>query len=172
KSQRMHKMHTEKQMKNTLHKMATGFLTLALFFAFEQTASAKDLTGSAAVLKGYLEGVKELAKDNFEKGLAGLKSFDADLKNLSDAAVAKEKEAVQKELAKALESKDIRALRGALKSVSEKVYELHQKLGSGKMGVNAYTCPMANGKWLSLSKNVENPYYGSSMFDCGEKLTK
>ena len=166
----MNKM--EKQMKNTIQKITTAFFSLGLLFAFQQGASAKDLTGSAAVLKGYLESVKELAKDNYEKGLAGLKSFDADLKNLSDAAVAKEKEAVQKELGKALESKDIRALRGALKSVSEKVYELHQKLGSGKMGVNAYVCPMASAKWLSLSKNVENPYYGSSMFDCGEKLTK
>lgn len=159
-------------MKHFIQKITSGIFAFGLLFAFQQTASAKDLTGSAAVLKGYLEGVKELAKDNFEKGLAGLKTFDADLKNLNDAAVAKEKEALQKDLAKALESKDIRTLRGALKSVSEKVYDLHQKLGSGKMGVNAYSCPMAGAKWLSLSKNVENPYYGSSMFDCGEKLSK
>lgn len=159
-------------MKQRIQKITAGIFSVALMFGLPQALSAKDLTGSAAVLKGYLEGVKELAKDNFEKGLAGLKSFDADLKNLSDTTVAKEKEAVQKELTKALESKDIRSLRGALKSVSEKVYELHQKLGSGKMGVNAYTCPMAGAKWLSVSKNVENPYYGSSMFDCGEKLTK
>ena len=129
--------------------------------------------GAAVVLKGYLEGVKELAKDNFEKGLAGFKKFEADLKNFNDASLAKEKEAVSQELTKALAAKDLASLRSAVRTLSEKVLELHEKAGFAKLGVSAFVCPMkGGGKWLSLSSAVENPYYGSMMFDCGEKIKK
>ena len=35
-------------------------------------------------------------------------------------------------------------------------------------------CPMANSNkgadWLSLNKEIENPYFGSSMLKCGETI--
>ncbi len=162
-------------MKTQLSKKLWTLLALPLLawtVGVGQAVSAEP-KGAAVVLKGYLESMRELAKDNYDKGLAGLKKFEADLKNFSDASLAKEKEAVSQELTKALAAKDLSSLRSAVRTLSEKVLELHEKGGFGKMGVNAFVCPMkGGGKWLSQSSAVENPYYGSMMFDCGEKIKK
>jgi Cu(I)/Ag(I) efflux system membrane fusion protein len=44
------------------------------------------------------------------------------------------------------------------------------KLSSGELFV--LYCPMANNNkgadWLSASSEVQNPYYGSAMLNCGE----
>lgn len=45
----------------------------------------------------------------------------------------------------------------------------HSKIESGTIYVQH--CPMANngdgGDWLSSKKNIENPYYGDEMMECG-----
>lgn len=140
------------------------------FLSVTFAATGDQLKGTSSVMKGYLEGVSQLAQDNFDKAFAGFKQFGSDLKNLSDKTVSTEKDAVQKELEKALSSKDMPSLRVALKPLSEKVYDLYQKGGFEKQGINAYVCSMKSAKWFSLSSKVENPYYGASMFGCGEKL--
>lgn len=65
---------------------------------------------------------------------------------------------------------DIAAQRVQLDKLTEAVYNLAK---STETGIDLYYqhCPMANegagGYWLSASKEIENPYYGSKMMKCG-----
>lgn len=47
------------------------------------------------------------------------------------------------------------------------------RLSELPQGLNLFYCPMADGNqggtWLSKASEVENPYFGSQMFSCGEK---
>ena len=71
------------------------------------------------------------------------------------------------------EAKDLAKQREAFVSLSEEVYKLAK---SSKPSLLAYQqkCPMFNdGKgatWLSLNKDIKNPYYGAQMLTCGNTI--
>lgn len=76
--------------------------------------------------------------------------------------------------AKALqEAKDLAKQRVAFASLSEAVYKL-AKSSKPALPVYQQKCPMFNGgkgaTWLSLNKDVKNPYYGAQMLTCGSTI--
>lgn len=76
--------------------------------------------------------------------------------------------------AKALqEAKDLAKQRVAFVSLSEEVYKL-AKSSKPALPVYQQKCPMFNGgkgaTWLSLNKDVKNPYYGAQMLTCGNTI--
>ncbi|KAA5532328.1 DUF3347 domain-containing protein [Taibaiella lutea] len=58
------------------------------------------------------------------------------------------------------------------KNLSDSLYAFVKNHETTRLQLYRYYCPMAlNGKggwWLSTSKKVENPYFGSKMLTCGE----
>lgn len=59
------------------------------------------------------------------------------------------------------------------KYLSDNIYKLIKAYGITNTRLYSYFCPMAmNGKggawWLSNSRKVKNPYFGSKMLTCGE----
>lgn len=61
------------------------------------------------------------------------------------------------------------------KYLSDNVYTLIKEYRVTNAQLYSYFCPMAmNGKggawWLSNSPNVKNPYFGSKMLTCGERV--
>jgi Cu(I)/Ag(I) efflux system membrane fusion protein len=67
------------------------------------------------------------------------------------------------------------AARTAFEPLSEAVYTAIKQFGTGKQQpVYRYYCPMAfdnkGAYWLQNKQGVENPYYGSMMFKCGEEV--
>ena len=58
---------------------------------------------------------------------------------------------------------DIKAAREAFKAVSAAVIPLAADAGEHYV----MTCPMAKADWIQTSKDVANPYFGSSMLKCG-----
>ncbi|MCF6353186.1 MAG: DUF3347 domain-containing protein [Cyclobacteriaceae bacterium] len=71
-------------------------------------------------------------------------------------------------------SDDIKEQRKLYASVSEGLYKSVKAFGVGET-VYYQHCPMAKSSWLSNSKDIKNPYYGSMMLTCGatkEVLTK
>lgn len=68
---------------------------------------------------------------------------------------------------------DIEGARRAFLPLSEAMYATAAEFGtSGKEPVHRFYCSMAfdgrGAHWLQSNKEVENPYYGSAMFRCGE----
>lgn len=68
---------------------------------------------------------------------------------------------------------ELKALRKKLPPVSKHLIALVRKHGINQLG-NLYVvhCPMADGgqgaDWLSTVPQVQNPYFGSGMYDCGD----
>lgn len=58
--------------------------------------------------------------------------------------------------------------RAAFNDVSTAMWALVQ--GSDKVNQPVYYqyCPMKKSYWLSMEKDIKNPYYGSSMLTCGK----
>lgn len=58
--------------------------------------------------------------------------------------------------------------RAAFNDVSNVMWELVK--GTANVNVTVYYqyCPMKKAYWLSLEKEIKNPYYGSAMLTCGE----
>lgn len=68
---------------------------------------------------------------------------------------------------------ELKALREKLPAVSKHLISLIRKHGINQLG-NLYVvhCPMADGAkgadWLSPIPKVQNPYFGSGMYSCGD----
>ena len=68
---------------------------------------------------------------------------------------------------------DIEAARRSFEKVSTGLIRSAETLGlAGESSIYVYHCPMAfKGKgadWIQNKAGVENPYYGSRMFTCGD----
>ena len=98
-----------------------------------------------------------------------------DMKLLSDKKAHNHWMTIQKELkssANAIEnSSDIATQRGHFKHLSAHMISSVQLFGINQK-VYIEFCPMADGDkgayWLSLEKEIRNPYYGEAMLKCGE----
>ena len=68
------------------------------------------------------------------------------------------------------QSNDIQQQREAFISLSEEMITVSKQIEQTKK-LFIQKCPMANNnqgaKWLSLEKEIKNPYYGASMLGCG-----
>jgi Cu(I)/Ag(I) efflux system membrane fusion protein len=72
------------------------------------------------------------------------------------------------------DANDMNQARNEFYDLSERTIHLVRLMGaSGDTSVYVYHCPMARdgagADWLQASEGVENPYYGSQMFRCGER---
>lgn len=69
-------------------------------------------------------------------------------------------------------AKDLEKARAAFKDLSETLvrYAIEKK----PAGVAVYHCPMVKAHWLQRAdeKEIRNPYYGSEMLACGERVEK
>jgi membrane fusion protein, copper/silver efflux system len=156
-------------------------LALALALGCDKGKDAAQSTSTAAgadapaVLATY-EAIRDLlAKDE----TSGLGDKAAELQQKSSAAAASapagEKPKLES-LAKAageLKAKagDIEAARKQFGEVSRHLVELLVENPKLQEGRHVFECPMAQGytKWVQTKPEVENPYMGKKMLDCGGK---
>ncbi len=73
------------------------------------------------------------------------------------------------------ESTEIKAMRKGFESISQGVIAAADAFGiKGDHPLYVYHCPMAAGgkgaDWLQMKQGTENPYFGSSMFNCGDEV--
>jgi len=79
-----------------------------------------------------------------------------------------EKEKKIAETSKALaQSKDIETARKQFKALSASIITSSSPKERDHAGLKIASCPMANAKWLQKEETLRNPYYGSSMLECG-----
>jgi hypothetical protein len=123
-------------------------------------AAADPLT---AVVGSYLELQAALAADNFD-GVKGPAAHIADqAKDMASGGkeIAAKATAVQ-------QAANINAARDAFADLSAVVIAAAKADGwKGLDDVKVAYCPMNRKSWLQKDESVRNPYYGSSMLDCG-----
>jgi len=133
------------------------------------------------VLTAYFKVHKALSLDQFEdaKTEAGnlkqiVETIDASMLKTLTEDLWKSKKKTLIESAELLKKTDsIEKSREIFEGLSDNIYKISKLFGAtGKQPVLWFFCPMAfNNKgayWLQNRSKVENPYYGSVMYRCGE----
>lgn len=136
-------------------------------------------TSASAIIDNYLSLKDALVKEDSktaasfgEKLLSVLNKFEAsELASQQKSEIAKIiKDASQQAKYIADHSGDIALQRQYFEFLTKVVKELIVLAGSDRPLYQAY-CPMYNnnkgGAWLSMSKEISNPYFGSKMLKCG-----
>lgn len=146
---------------------------------------------AAATPLGFQQSLEKIIgaysdlKDAFVKSDAGL--IDAAISPLSksvDGAIKSElqgKEStqwtnsaaiLQKSLTGIQSNTDLELKRKEFETLSESLISVVEYFGNGEMQLYKQYCPMAFGdkgaNWLSLQKEIRNPYFGDKMLTCGE----
>lgn len=130
-------------------------------------------------LAAYLQLKNALVEDDFSSAKTFTKDFwDAVEKVDSDKMEAQGQEAWKAiashlhEIEKMTKASDIEGLRSYFEKVSELMIYVFTAYEMEVETLYVQHCPMANSdlgaNWLSRSKEVQNPYFGSQMLFCGE----
>ena len=131
------------------------------YFMIHQTLSQDDFTG---------------AQESAQRLLTALDAVD--MKLLEDPAHMAWMgyyKTLKKRTQEIMDTDTIELARSAFSTLSDALYKAARQFGtSGTQPVLRFYCSMAaNGKgayWLQNKTGVENPYYGSAMFACGEQV--
>jgi hypothetical protein len=109
-------------------------------------------------LDAYLKTQEALARDDFKSALSG-----------HTEVCSKELKEFKKQYSGCTKTyKDIGELRNSFKALSE-LYLKHGDPTKFK-GLLKASCSMAEAKWIQREGKLQNPYYGKSMLECGEKI--
>lgn len=136
-------------------------------------ASTQKSPATTPIIESYLQIKNALASDNKE---AATKGASAMLAAISSFDMAKIDEAQHKEYMEIIESAKEHAehiakspidhQREHFETLSTDVMDLVTLLGTDKTLYQDY-CPMKKVSWLSETKGIKNPFYGSKMLTCG-----
>ena len=158
------KSSKETTMDNTMMKSGEMSTTGA------QSASAKQIVADYMTIKDALVATN---KDEAAKaGLAmetALNNFDMSTYTEQQQKTLKDIIVDAKEHAEHISMSEIEHQREHFKALSKDVTDMIAITGADSK-VYEMSCPMYDGgsNWLSSSKEVQNPYYGEKMIDCGK----
>lgn len=144
-----------------------GFLLNGLLPEASAGSSQAKPKAPAGLVSHYLQIQKALAADRFD----GVKQ--PALKLISAAAQEGDfKDSERTEIKKAAllvaKAKDLSVAREKFKRLSKPIVKWVEK--TRPKGVEIAYCPMAGAKWVQGEGPLRNPYYGSQMLECGEKI--
>jgi Cu(I)/Ag(I) efflux system membrane fusion protein len=136
-----------------------------------------------AVFAAYFEIQQALSQDRFEGAQQAAKKLDQSLnavemrllKGAVHEAWMQEANVLRSSAQEIAGAKNIEAARTAFNLLSDSLYAAAKQFGtSGSQTILRFHCPMAAGGkgayWLQNKPGTENPYYGSSMFACGDQV--
>jgi hypothetical protein len=147
--------------------MTKRLLTLAGLFALLIIGPARPAIASGpmqSVVASYLEIHALLASDRIDGVKAPAQEIvkQATAMGADGAAIVKAAKAVEA-------AADLKTARDAFGPLSEAVIAAAKAEGWSDLGdVKLAFCPMAKASWLQKGEKIRNPYYGSSMLECGE----
>jgi len=152
---------------------------IALFAAIGFTTHAQSVVAKREfnnTLKAYFETKNALAKDNAAKASEQVKDLITNLDNFpvktlseSQQALWKiEAEKIKKASVEISNEKAIKNQRQSFWPLSSAMVKLAQTFKLNNEVIYVQYCPMAKKSWLNEVEAVQNPFYGSMMYDCGE----
>lgn len=127
-------------------------------------------------LKAYFEAKNALATDNVAQAGAAAQGLLSNItafpvKTLAAAQQAewtKQTAEIRKFAAPMVKEKELKAQRKSFEYVSSAMIKLAKALQLNNKEVYVQYCPMVKRSWLNEVEAVQNPFYGSKMYDCGE----
>ena len=151
-----------------------SLLIVAVLTANAQSVVAKREFNNT--LKAYFEAKNALAKDNATLASESVKTL---IKNINEFPVktlsatqqtlwTKEAEVIKKSALAISTEKAIAAQRKSFWPLSSAMLKLAKEFKLNNKDVYVQYCPMAKKSWLNEVEAVQNPFYGSMMYDCGE----
>ncbi len=150
---------------------------------FENTIEVKVPDAAKAQLysfvDGYLDLKNALVNDNFEAAKTGasgmmklIKNKNLELESVEEEAWESYREEILQGLETISSAKNMESIRNGFDELSETMIGMVKTFRLTNKTLYVQFCPMANNdrgaNWLSLSTEVQNPYFGSSMLNCGE----
>ncbi|SFN61691.1 efflux RND transporter periplasmic adaptor subunit [Salegentibacter flavus] len=142
--------------------------------------SEEEKTKLQPVFSNYLSLKDALVEDDFKLAEKEAKELEASLEQLevsefgasAGAALESYKMQLENNMESITPAEDISALREKFDELSIVMIRMAQSFKPFSDKLYIQHCPMANSDrgadWLSLSEEIENPYYGSAMLTCGE----
>ena len=151
-----------------------SLLIVAVLTANAQSVVAKREFNNT--LKAYFEAKNALAKDNATLASESVKTL---IKNINEFPVktlsatqqilwTKEAEVIKKSALAISTEKAIKEQRKSFWPLSSAMLKLAKEFKLNSKDVYVQYCPMAKKSWLNEVEAVQNPFYGSMMYDCGE----
>lgn len=155
-------------------------LSAALLLSiFSQTVFAQDANVSSKFnksLQGYYSLKNALAGDKTADAAKFAGALQTAVKEVPHKGFAneaqhqlwmKESAVILKQSAELAKHTDLKAQRENFKGISASFITLTKDLKINDAPVFVEYCPMVKSGWLNEVKAIQNPYYGSEMYDCG-----
>jgi len=147
------------------------FLFLAISAAaFTQSSFAQDSTKTqpSPLLTSYYNLKDALVSSNSATAAASAEEFVKALNSIDKEAVKEESRTALLSDASAISrTKDLKVQRDKFATLSANMYALAKAVKLSAEPVYQQYCPMKKASWLSNTKAIKNPYYGSAMLTCG-----
>lgn len=128
------------------------------------------------VLMAYYDVKNALATDKKDLAIDKVKVLSTKINAVNHKDLPAEEHKIFMEQAAIIKSKsaqlagsnDIKTQRKDFEGISYAMIKTLKALKFNSQTVYVQYCPMAKASWLNEKENIENPCYGSMMFDCGD----
>ena len=138
------------------------FVALALMMTVSGSAYASEPL--QAIVQSYLAIQSQLASDKFDAVKVPARAIA-----VQAAAMGQNGVPIAEAAAKLEAAADINAARDAFGALTDAVMAAGKAEGWKDVeGVRLAFCPMVNRSWLQKEDKIRNPYYGSTMLECGQ----
>ncbi|RYE52629.1 MAG: DUF3347 domain-containing protein [Sphingobacteriales bacterium] len=144
------------------------FATAFLQISFGQDSAIQSKSQLPQLLSSYYNIKDALVAGNSTKAAASAHAFikaanGIDYKVISEGNI----HALVKDAGSLSETYDLKKQREQFARLSTNMITLAKAVKLGTQPAYETFCPMKKTSWLSESKTIKNPYYGSAMLTCG-----
>ncbi|MBB5635465.1 Cu(I)/Ag(I) efflux system membrane fusion protein [Pedobacter cryoconitis] len=160
--------------------MKKVLLGLALFLVASLQPALAQKTSVAGQfnqsLKSYYALKNALATDKAEEAPKLALALQKAVKEVPHKSLAnvqqhvlwmKESAVIQQKAVELAKTTDLKSQRKSFEGISTAFIKLTTELKLNTQEVFVQYCPMGKFSWLNEVKEIQNPYYGSQMYDCG-----
>lgn len=141
---------------------ATAFVQQSFAQNISTPQPSELLTSYYNIKDALVSGDANSAATNAEQFVKTINSISSEIIHESS------KEALLKDASKISATKDLKKQREAFSTFSANMYALTKEVKLNSELVYYVYCPMKKATWLSSSKTIKNPYFGSAMPTCGK----
>ena len=171
-------------------KSCISLMAGAFFLVFSACTKGGSKDGGASsvgtfgeAMNYYFEAVEALSKDKIEGAKKGFERFQKDIRSLKNLEEDQTLSSLLNHLDAIREAEAIYDVRKHLQPISYATFLLLEKEGKLDENIHCYMCTMVppeigtgptkeDGYWLSRKAVIENPYRGSTMFNCGVSVER
>ena len=131
-----------------------------MLFGYSGTAQ-----NTSKILKEYIAIKDALVNSDSKMATKAITTFYQTIKSEKDFP---QKASLVKATEKLSKANSLEKQRSVFNDVSVTLWKLVKSCSKIDTAVYYQYCPMKKTYWLSYEKEIENPYYGSSMLTCGK----